>query len=76
MDESPQEQKIDPQPPETPGKVKQFQSNKEFIAFLFHRVTEKKRWWLLPLLLLLIILVYVLNLPGKESILPALYFLF
>lgn len=55
---------------------KQFTSNREFILFLYHRIMKKKRWWLLPLLLILMILGYFFNIPGKESILPALYFIF
>jgi hypothetical protein len=61
------------QPTETP---RQFKTHWEFILFLYARVRAKKKWWLLPLLLLLLILGYVFNIPGKESILPALYFIF
>lgn len=53
-----------------------FETNREFVAFLFRRMREKKKWWLLPLLMLVAVLAYVFNLPGKESVLPALYFIF
>ena len=53
-----------------------FQSNREFISFLFARMRQKKKWWLLPFLVVVAILAYAFNLPGKESVLPALYFIF
>ena len=55
---------------------RRFQSNREFFSFLYQRIRQKGKWWLLPLLLLLYVLGSVFNLPGKESVLPALYFLF
>ena len=58
---------------EQPGK---FQSNREFLSFLYQRIRQKRKWWLLPVLLLLYLLASMFNLPGKESVLPALYFLF
>lgn len=53
-----------------------FRSNREFLAFLFQRIKARRKWWLLPLLLLLVLLSIFFNLPGKESVLPALYFIF
>jgi len=53
-----------------------FTSNREFLSFLFQRIRAKRKWWLLPLLGLLYLLAHFFNLPGKESVLPALYFIF
>lgn len=53
-----------------------FENNRDFLRFLFTRIREKKKWWLLPLLLLLYLLSMFFNIPGKESVLPALYFIF
>ncbi|GEM_PF-1593154 len=53
-----------------------FENNGDFLRFLFTRIREKKKWWLLPLLLLLYVLSMFFNIPGKESVLPALYFIF
>lgn len=58
--------------PETP----RFSSNREFLVWLWGRICAKKKWWLLPLLALLYFLAMFFNLPGKESVLPALYFIF
>lgn len=55
---------------------RKFQSNREFLSFLYQRIRQKRKWWLLPVLLLLYVLASMFNLPGKESVLPALYFLF
>jgi len=56
--------------------VLRFENNQDFLRFLFARIREKKKWWLLPLLLLLYLLSMFFNIPGKESVLPALYFIF
>ena len=58
--------------PQTP----RFKSNREFLSWLYARIRARKKWWLLPLLLLLYLLGSLFNLPGKESVLPALYFIF
>lgn len=64
------------EPPPSAPETRGFQSNREFIAFLYRRILEKRRLWLIPLLLLLIVASWFFNLAGKESVLPALYFIF
>ncbi|MGI5842596.1 MAG: DUF5989 family protein [Candidatus Xenobium sp.] len=66
------------QPAEAPTRTPplSFENNRDFLRFLFTRIREKKKWWLLPLLLLLYLLSMFFNIPGKESVLPALYFIF
>lgn len=65
-------------PAEAPPQAQplRFENNRDFLRFLFTRIREKKKWWLLPLLLLLYLLSMFFNIPGKESVLPALYFIF
>jgi hypothetical protein len=65
-------------PAEAPTQAQplRFENNRDFLRFLFTRIRQKKKWWLLPLLLLLYLLSMFFNIPGKESVLPALYFIF
>lgn len=68
----PNEQAPEPVEPAAPAT---FPSNAAFLRYLFTRIRQTRKWWLLPFLALLAFLLHFLNLP-KESVLPALYFLF
>ena len=46
---------------------------KEFLQFLWTRISQSKKWWLLPFYLVLIALAIALVLSGNGALLPAIY---
>ena len=46
---------------------------KDFLRFLWTRISQSKKWWLLPFYLVLIALAIALVLSGNGALLPAIY---